>query len=134
MKLKKGDSQCQKHDEQRTSTFRGIVIDSRAEPENAPELIHFSRESLSNAIDESDRQFEKHDEQRISILKGIVISSSQPKYPINLECDESRTNDESITKCEFSASIEIKIYEIFENAEPWIKSISRGIVIDLRAE
>jgi hypothetical protein len=43
-------------------------------------------------------------------------------------------NDESTMKCEFSASIEIKIYEIFENAEPSIKSTSRGIMIDSRAE
>jgi hypothetical protein len=37
-------------------------------------------------------------------------------------------------KCEFPASIEIKICEIAENAEPSIKSTSRGIVIDLIAE
>jgi hypothetical protein len=37
-------------------------------------------------------------------------------------------------KCEFPASIEIKICEITENAEPSIKSTSRGIMIDLRAE
>jgi hypothetical protein len=43
-------------------------------------------------------------------------------------------NDESTMKCEFPASIEIKIYEIFENAKPSIKSTSRGIIIDLRAE
>jgi hypothetical protein len=40
-------------------------------------------------------------------------------------------NDESTMKCEFPASIEI---EIFENAEPSIKSTPRGIVIDSRAE
>jgi hypothetical protein len=43
-------------------------------------------------------------------------------------------NDESTMKCEFPVSIEIKICEIFENAEPSIKSTSRGIMIDLRAE
>jgi hypothetical protein len=43
-------------------------------------------------------------------------------------------NDESTMKCEFPASIEIEICEIFENAEPSIKSTSRGIVIDSRAE
>jgi hypothetical protein len=67
-------------------------------------------------------------------LKGIIISESQPKYRINIEPDESRMNDESTMKCEFLASIEIKICEIFENAEPSIKSISRGIMIDLRTE
>jgi hypothetical protein len=43
-------------------------------------------------------------------------------------------NDESTTKCEWLDSTEIKICEIFENAEPSIKSTSRGIMIDLRAE
>jgi hypothetical protein len=37
-------------------------------------------------------------------------------------------------ECEFPDSIEIEICEIFENAEPSIKSTSRGIVIDSRAE
>jgi hypothetical protein len=43
-------------------------------------------------------------------------------------------NDESTMKCEFPDSIEIEICEIFANAEALIKSTSRGIVIDLRAE
>jgi hypothetical protein len=43
-------------------------------------------------------------------------------------------NEDSTMKCEFSASIEIEIFETFENAESSIKSTSRGIVIDLRAE
>jgi hypothetical protein len=43
-------------------------------------------------------------------------------------------NDESIMKCEFPASIEIEIHGKFENAEPWIKSTSRGIIIDLSTE
>jgi hypothetical protein len=87
-----------------------------------------------NEIDEIDRQVAKHDEQRISILKGTIISELQPKYRIDFERDESRMNDESTMKCEFAASIEIEICEIFEKAEPSIKSTSRGIVIDLRAE
>jgi hypothetical protein len=36
--------------------------------------------------------------------------------------------DESTLKCEFPASIEIKICEIFGNAESSIKSTSRGII------
>jgi hypothetical protein len=43
-------------------------------------------------------------------------------------------NDESTMKCEFPASIEIKICEIFENAEVSIKSTLRGMMTDLRAE
>jgi hypothetical protein len=85
-------------------------------------------------MDEIDSQYEKHDEQRISILKGIIISESQPKYRINFERDEPRMNDESTMEFEFPTSIEIEMFEIFENAEPSIKSTSRGIVIDLRAE
>jgi hypothetical protein len=43
-------------------------------------------------------------------------------------------NDESTLKCEFPASIKIEICEILKNAEPSIKSTSRGIVIDLTPE
>jgi hypothetical protein len=97
----------------------------------------------SNKIDESDLQYEKHDEQRISISHGIVTSSPQPKYRINFEPDESRTNDESTMKREFPDSMEIERFErlkilkrseISENAEPSIKSTPRGSVIDLRPE
>jgi hypothetical protein len=43
-------------------------------------------------------------------------------------------NDESTIKCEFPASIEIEICEIFENPEPLIKSTFQGIMIDSRAK
>jgi hypothetical protein len=72
----------------------------------------------SNEIDKNGRQFEKQNEQRILILKGIVISWSQPKYQINF------AHGESTMKCEFPASIKIKICDIFENAEPLIKRTS----------
>jgi hypothetical protein len=36
------------------STFRGISIDSRFEPENANDSIRFTDEGDSNEIDESD--------------------------------------------------------------------------------
>jgi hypothetical protein len=78
--IDESDRQFEKHDEQRISTFRGIVIDLGAEPKNAFDSMRFSRESLFNETDESDRQFEKHDEQRISTLKGITTSESQPKF------------------------------------------------------
>jgi hypothetical protein len=42
--------------------------------------------------------------------------------------------EESTMKCEFPASIEIEAFDISENAEPLIKSTSRGITIDLRIE
>jgi hypothetical protein len=71
--IDENDRQYEKHDEQRISTFRGIVIDSRAEPWNAADSMRFSRESFSNEIDENDSQSEKHDEQRISTFRGIVI-------------------------------------------------------------
>jgi hypothetical protein len=59
--------QYEKHDEQRISTHRGIIIDLRAEDENAFDSMRRSCDSFSNEIDESDVQYEKHDEQRISI-------------------------------------------------------------------
>jgi hypothetical protein len=71
--IDENDSQSEKHDEQRISTFRGIVIDLIAEEPNASDSMRFSRESFSNEIDESDLQREKHDEQRISTFRGIVI-------------------------------------------------------------
>jgi hypothetical protein len=43
-------------------------------------------------------------------------------------------NEDSTMKCEFPASIEIEMFEIPENAEPSIKSNSRGIMIDPRPE
>jgi hypothetical protein len=55
------------------STFRGILIDLRAESWNASDSMRFSRELFSNETDESDWQYEKHDEQRDSIFRGIMI-------------------------------------------------------------
>jgi hypothetical protein len=43
-------------------------------------------------------------------------------------------NEDSTRNCKCPASIEIEIFEIPENAEPSIKSTSRGIMIDLRVE
>jgi hypothetical protein len=74
--IDENDSQLEKHDEQRSSTFRGITIDSSDEYENAFDSIRVNLESDSNVIDESDLQFEKHDEQRSSTLRGITIDSS----------------------------------------------------------
>jgi hypothetical protein len=52
--------QFEKHDEQRISIQRGIVIDLRPELANASDSMPINRESFSNEIDESEWQFEKH--------------------------------------------------------------------------
>jgi hypothetical protein len=54
MKLVKVSLHFEKHDEQRISTPRGILIDLRAEQENADDLPRLSPESFSNEIDESE--------------------------------------------------------------------------------
>jgi hypothetical protein len=51
--IDESDLQFAKHDEQRTSTLRGIVIDLRAESENVSDSIRRSRQSFSNEINES---------------------------------------------------------------------------------
>jgi hypothetical protein len=71
--IDESDLQDEKHDEQRTSTHRGIVIVLRAERKNACDSMRRSCESDSNEIDESDYQYEKHDEQKNSTHRGIVI-------------------------------------------------------------
>jgi hypothetical protein len=114
-------------------TVSGSKTKSKRAPAKTVDSIRFS-ELDSNEIDKSDVQYEKHEEQRTSMLNGIITCESQPRYRINLERDESTMNDESTMKFEFPASIEIEIFEIFENAEPSIKPTSRGIAIDLRAE
>jgi hypothetical protein len=120
--IDESELQYEKHDEQRISTARGIVIDLRAEEENTDDSIRGNRESFSNEIDESDLQYEKHDKQKISLLLGIITLAEQPKYQINFKLNESRMNDESIMKCGFPDSIEIEMCKIFEKAEPSIKS------------
>jgi hypothetical protein len=74
--MDESDSQYEKHDDPRISTFREISIDSSDEDENANDSIRFNREFDSNEIDESDLQFEKHDDPRISTFRGISIDSS----------------------------------------------------------
>jgi hypothetical protein len=68
----------EKHDEQRSSIGRGIMIDLRPEPVNAFDAMRINRESFSNEIDESGVQFEKHDEKRIPTFRGIVIDLIGP--------------------------------------------------------
>jgi hypothetical protein len=48
------------------STFRGIIIDSRFEYENAYHSIRLNDDGDSNEMDESDLQCEKHYNSRIS--------------------------------------------------------------------
>jgi hypothetical protein len=52
--IDESDLQLEKHDEQRSSTLRGITIDWSDEYENADDSIRVNRESDSNVIDESD--------------------------------------------------------------------------------
>jgi hypothetical protein len=64
--IDESDSQYEKYSEQRISTRRGIVTDSREEQfENAFDSMCVNPESVSNEIDESDSKYEKHAEQRI---------------------------------------------------------------------
>jgi hypothetical protein len=48
--IDESDRQFKRHDEQKLSALRGIVIDLRAEPWNVSDSIHFSRESFSNEM------------------------------------------------------------------------------------
>jgi hypothetical protein len=70
------DSQDEKQSESRISTFRGIMIDSSDDDENAYFSIRFKHEFDSNVSDESDSQDEKHSQPRISTFRGINIESS----------------------------------------------------------
>jgi hypothetical protein len=71
--IDESEQQSEKHDEQRTSTLRGITIVRSDDDENAFDSIRVNLDSDSNVIDESDLQSEKHDEQRTSTLRGITI-------------------------------------------------------------
>jgi hypothetical protein len=54
--IDESDLQDEKHDEQRTSTFRGITIVSSDEDRNASDSIRVNLDSDSNMIDESARR------------------------------------------------------------------------------
>jgi hypothetical protein len=81
--MEESDSQYEKHDDSRISTFRGISIERSDENENAFDSIRFNREFDSNEIDESDLQNEKHDDPRISIVALISRSDFDEKSRIN---------------------------------------------------
>jgi hypothetical protein len=49
------------------------TIREKLQPWNTPLSMRFSREFVSNEIDESDSQSEKHDDPRISTFRGISI-------------------------------------------------------------
>jgi hypothetical protein len=70
------DLHSEKHDDPKTSTLRGISIDSNEVDENALDSIRVNREFDSNEIDLSDLHSEKHDDPRTSTLHGITIDSS----------------------------------------------------------
>jgi hypothetical protein len=52
--IDESDRQYTNHYKQGISTFRGIVIDLRAENESAPDSMRFNREPFSNESDKSD--------------------------------------------------------------------------------
>jgi hypothetical protein len=52
--IDESDVQNEKHSEQRTWTWRGIVINLREEKANEFDSIRVNSESVSNEIDESD--------------------------------------------------------------------------------
>jgi hypothetical protein len=58
------------------STFRGIIIDSSFDFENAFDSIRFNDDGDSNKTDESDSHLEKHDDPRISTEYGISTDSN----------------------------------------------------------
>jgi heat shock protein HspQ len=120
--IDESDLQNEKHDEQRISTFRGIVIDLRPEKWNAYDSMCLSCESFSNEIDESDSQNRKHDEQRISTFRGIVIDL-RPDKPNAF--DSMRFSRES-----FSNEIDESDLQNSKHDEQRISTF-RGIVIDV---
>jgi hypothetical protein len=71
--IDESNTQYEKHDDPRISTFRGISIDLRHEDENAYDSIRINRELNSNEIDESDFQYEKQNDSRILALRGMII-------------------------------------------------------------
>jgi hypothetical protein len=70
------DLQFRKADLLRTSTVRGITIDSSDEAQNACDSICLMREFGSNRTDESEEQYEKEDLPRISTPHGIKMDGS----------------------------------------------------------
>jgi hypothetical protein len=71
--IDESDSQFEKQDDPRISTFLGIMIDLSDECENADDSVCIKREFDSNVIDESDSHHEKHPDPRISTFLGIKI-------------------------------------------------------------
>jgi Flp pilus assembly protein TadD len=96
--MNESNLQQQKHDNPRTSTFRGISIERRNEYENAYDSIRISCEMDSNENDESDRHIENADDPRMSTFRGISIdrrNEDEKAYDsirINRECDSNRRN------------------------------------------
>jgi hypothetical protein len=78
--IDESELQCEKHADPRTSTFRGIKIDSSDGDENASDSIRIKCEFDSNVIDESEEQFEKHFDPKISISLPISINDDFEKF------------------------------------------------------
>jgi hypothetical protein len=71
--IDESDSQSEKQNDPRISTFREISIDRSDEYENADDSVRFNGEFDSNEIDESDLQYEKHGDPWISTFRDISI-------------------------------------------------------------
>jgi hypothetical protein len=83
IEIDESDLQSLKHDEPRTSTFRGISIECNDESANAKDSIRINREFDLNEIDESDSQFLKLDDPTISISWQTSIQDDDEKLRIN---------------------------------------------------
>jgi hypothetical protein len=82
--IDESESQPEKHFDPKISTFRGVMIDSSDDQENALDSIRVKHEFDSNMIDENDSQYEKQFDPRISIFLPILIADDFEKFRINL--------------------------------------------------
>jgi hypothetical protein len=74
--IDESEEQDEKHDDPRTSTFGGMVMDRSEERENVCSSSRIKREFDSNERDESNLHHEKHDDPTISTVCGMSIDGS----------------------------------------------------------
>jgi hypothetical protein len=73
--IHENESQYEKQDDPRISTWHGITIDPSVKYENAEDSIRFKDDRDSNESEESEKQEPKHSDPRISTPHGITIDS-----------------------------------------------------------
>jgi hypothetical protein len=78
------DLQDEKHDDPRISAFRGILIHSSNEPENASNSIRFNSECQSNEIERNSPQ------SSLSLIDAVI------QAPPAQGCDELKTDISSV--------------------------------------